>query len=173
MLVYRLAEPIDLFDGLTPLNDWLTRQHPSRTAWALQAVLALTDAAADDGWRGDMRHLPMVGALPTPRRTTSYLAIKQHTTATPSSSAPPRSPTSTSRPSSPRSPRERTAPGHPTRMTTPMNPPSDHQCRSAQCQPLGWPQPRRAHHQRHRYGFVSSFFGTPLCQEAARSGVLG
>ena len=61
----------------TPLNDWLTRQHPSRTAWALQAVLALTDAAADVGWLGDMRHLPMVGALPTPSRTTPYLAIKQ------------------------------------------------------------------------------------------------
>jgi len=73
MFAYRLTDPIDLFDGLTPLNDWLTRQHPSRTAWALQAVLALTDAAADVGWRGDMRHLPMVGALPTPSRTTPYL----------------------------------------------------------------------------------------------------
>jgi hypothetical protein len=27
MFVSRLTEPIDLFDGLTPLNDWLTRQH--------------------------------------------------------------------------------------------------------------------------------------------------
>jgi hypothetical protein len=77
MFVCRLTEPIDLLDGVTPLNDWLTRQHPSRTAWALQAVLVLTDAAAHVGWRGDMRHLPMVGALPTPSRTTPYLAIKQ------------------------------------------------------------------------------------------------
>jgi hypothetical protein len=77
MFVYRLTEPIDHFDGLTPLNDWLTRQHPSRTAWALQAVLALTDTTGDVGWRGDMRHLPMVGALPTPSRTMPYLVIKQ------------------------------------------------------------------------------------------------
>jgi hypothetical protein len=40
-------------------------------------VLALTDAAADVGWRGDMRHLPMVGGLPTQSGTTPYLAIKQ------------------------------------------------------------------------------------------------
>ena len=77
MFVYRLPEPIDVFDGLTPLNDWLSEQHPSRTAWALQAVLALADAASETGWQGDMRHLPMVGGLPTLGRTTLYLAIKQ------------------------------------------------------------------------------------------------
>jgi hypothetical protein len=127
MFVYRLTEPIDLFDGLTPLNDWLTRQHPSRTAWALQAVLALTDAAADVGWRGDMRHLPMVGALPTPSRTTPYLAIKQDNNGDTFLISPPKSPTSTTRPSSPRSPHERAAPGHPTRTTAPTSPRSDHQ----------------------------------------------
>lgn len=77
MFVYRLTEPIDMYDGLMPLNDWLTGQHPSRTAWALQAVLALTDAATNIGWEGDMRHLPMVGGLPTLGRTTPYLVIKQ------------------------------------------------------------------------------------------------
>lgn len=76
MFVHRLSEPIDIFDGLTPLNDWLTH-NPTRTAWALQAVLALTDAADRVGWEGDMRHLPLVGALPTPSRATPYLLIKQ------------------------------------------------------------------------------------------------
>ena len=76
MFVYRLTEPIDIFDGLTPLNEWLAG-HPGRTAWALQAVLALNDAAGDVGWRGDMRHLPMVGGLPTPGRSTPYLIVKQ------------------------------------------------------------------------------------------------
>ena len=76
MFVYRLSEPIDSFDGLTPLNDWLAGQHPNRTAWALQAVLALADATALH-WRGDMRHLPMVGGLPTTGRTTPYLVVKQ------------------------------------------------------------------------------------------------
>jgi hypothetical protein len=77
MFVYRLTEPIDIFDGLTPLNEWLGGHHPGRTAWALQAVLALNDAANEVGWRGDMRYLPMVGGLPTPTRTTPYLIIEQ------------------------------------------------------------------------------------------------
>jgi hypothetical protein len=46
MFVCRLIEPIDLFDVLTPLNGRLTRQDPSRTAWALQAGLALTEPPA-------------------------------------------------------------------------------------------------------------------------------
>lgn len=78
MFVYRLPEPIDLFDGLTPLHDWVGGQHPSRAAFALRAVLALADAAEQVGWRGDMRHLPMVGGLPTPGRAMPYLAVKQH-----------------------------------------------------------------------------------------------
>ena len=39
-------------------------------------MLALADATALH-WRGDMRHLPMVGGLPTTGRTTPYLVIKQ------------------------------------------------------------------------------------------------
>jgi hypothetical protein len=77
MFVYRLPEPIDAFDGLTPLHECLASQHPGRAAWALQAVLALADAASEVGWDGDMRHLPMVGGLPTPGHTTPYLMVKQ------------------------------------------------------------------------------------------------
>jgi len=79
VFVYRLTEPIDFFDGLTPLNRWLadTAGCPTRTSWALAAVLALRDAAADVSWQEDMRHLPMVGALPTQPQTTPYLLVKQ------------------------------------------------------------------------------------------------
>ena len=44
MHVYRLSEPIDDFDGLTPLNEWLDGD-ADRLAWALRAVLALTETA--------------------------------------------------------------------------------------------------------------------------------
>jgi hypothetical protein len=77
VFVYRLPEPVDAFDGLTPLGRWLTGAGPGRTGWALTAVLALADAAADVGWRGDMRHIPLVGALPTRPHTTPYLLVKQ------------------------------------------------------------------------------------------------
>src|SRR6266487_4703980 len=74
--VYRLSEPIDDFDGLTPLNEWLDGD-AERLAWALQAVLALAGAAPVVGWKGDMRHLPMIGHLPTSPFVTRYLVIKQ------------------------------------------------------------------------------------------------
>jgi hypothetical protein len=77
MFVYRLTEPIDIFDGLTPLPDWLHGGSPHATRWALQAILALTDAGPAIGWRGDMRHLPSVGVLPTPPSVTPYLVVKQ------------------------------------------------------------------------------------------------
>jgi hypothetical protein len=78
MFVYRLTEPIDEFDGLTPLPDWLTGAASiPATRWALQAILALADAATTIGWRGDMRHLPSVGVVPTPPGTTPYLVVKQ------------------------------------------------------------------------------------------------
>jgi hypothetical protein len=77
MLAYRLSEPIDLFDGLTPLNRWLKTATPADTAWVLTAVLALADAADTVGWDGDMRHLPLIGALPTRPASTPYLVIKQ------------------------------------------------------------------------------------------------
>ena len=76
MHVYRLSEPIDDFDGLTPLNEWLDGD-ANRLAWALRAVLALTEAALTVGWKGDMRHLPMVGHLPTSPFVTRYLVVKQ------------------------------------------------------------------------------------------------
>jgi hypothetical protein len=74
--VYRLSEPIDDFDGLTPLNEWLDGD-AERLAWALQAVLALAEAAPTVGWKGDMRHLPLVGHLPTSPFVTRYLVVKQ------------------------------------------------------------------------------------------------
>ena len=77
MFVYRLPEPIDEFDGLTPLSDWLSDASPQATSWALQAILALADAAPAVGWRGDMRHLPAVGVVLTPPSTTAYLVVKQ------------------------------------------------------------------------------------------------
>jgi hypothetical protein len=77
MFIYRLAEPVDLFDGLTPLPDWLKSAGPHETKWALQAVLALADAAATIGWAGEMRHLPSIGVALTPPGTTRYLIVKQ------------------------------------------------------------------------------------------------
>jgi hypothetical protein len=77
MFVYRLDEPIDIFDGLVPLDRWLADTTPDRTHWVLTAVLALADAADDITWNGDMRHLPLVGALPTRPQTSPYLVIKQ------------------------------------------------------------------------------------------------
>ena len=76
MHVYRLSEPIDDFDGLTPLNEWLDGDG-ERLAWALRAVLALAEAAPVVGWNGDMRHLPLVGHLPTSPFVTRYLVVKQ------------------------------------------------------------------------------------------------
>jgi hypothetical protein len=46
--VYRLSEPIDDFDGLTPLNEWLDGD-AERLAWALRAVLALASPPARSG----------------------------------------------------------------------------------------------------------------------------
>jgi hypothetical protein len=77
MHIYRLSEPIDDFNGLIPLHQWLDGS-PSRLAWALQAVLALSEAAPTVGWKGDMRHMPMVGHLPTSHFVTRYLVIKQN-----------------------------------------------------------------------------------------------
>jgi len=77
MFVHRLAEPIDLFDGLTPLPEWLHDATPHATSWAIQALLALADAGPHIGWRGDMRHLPAIGALPTPPMATPFLVVKQ------------------------------------------------------------------------------------------------
>jgi hypothetical protein len=44
VFVYRLTEPIDLFDGLTPLPQWLRHASPDATCWAMQALLAVADA---------------------------------------------------------------------------------------------------------------------------------
>jgi len=76
MRIYRLSEPIDDFDGLAPLHEWLDGD-AERLAWALQAVLALAQAAPAIPWRGDMRHLPLVGYLPTSPFVTRYLLVKQ------------------------------------------------------------------------------------------------
>jgi hypothetical protein len=76
MHIYRLSEPIDDFDGLAPPHECLDGD-AERLAWALQAVLALAQAAPAVGWRGDMRHLPLVGHLPTSPFVTRYLLVKQ------------------------------------------------------------------------------------------------
>jgi hypothetical protein len=65
MFIHALTVPIDLFDGLTPLPRWLTDGSDEQAAWALQALLGLADTATEVGWRGDMRHLPSAGCLPT------------------------------------------------------------------------------------------------------------
>ena len=77
MFVYALTEPIDIFDGLTPLPEWIIADPARRTRWALQAVLALADTATQVRWNGDMRHLPSVGATLTPPATSPYLVVKQ------------------------------------------------------------------------------------------------
>jgi hypothetical protein len=77
MFVYALTEPIDLFDGLTPLPEWIAQEPTPRTRWALQAILALNDAATAVRWSGDMRHLPSVGVALNPPGTNPYLVVKQ------------------------------------------------------------------------------------------------
>ena len=77
MFVYALTTPIDFFDGIAPLPQWIANTHDAQAAWALRAVLALADAAEQVGWDGDMRHLPSVGCLPTPPDVTPYLLVKQ------------------------------------------------------------------------------------------------
>lgn len=77
MFVYELAEPLDFFDALTPLPDWIAADPRERTRWALQAVLSLADAAAQIRWDGDMRHLPSVGAALFPPESIPYLVVKQ------------------------------------------------------------------------------------------------
>lgn len=77
MFVYALTTPIDMFDGLTPLPRWISDGDDHQAAWALRALLALADAAEHVGWRGDMRHLPSAGALPTPGQVTPFMIVKQ------------------------------------------------------------------------------------------------
>ena len=63
----------DRVNDLTALPDWLYDASDQAVAWHLRALLALVDAAARVGWRGDMRHLPSVGLSgPGP-----YLVVKQ------------------------------------------------------------------------------------------------
>lgn len=77
MFVYALTQPIDDFDALTPLPDWICADPATRACWALQAVLALADVAAELRWDGDMRHLPSVGAILAPPEAVPYLVVKQ------------------------------------------------------------------------------------------------
>jgi len=67
MFIYRRTEPVEEFDGLTALPDRLVGTlHPHTTRWALQAILALADAAAA-GWRGNMRQTCRRSASRSPR----------------------------------------------------------------------------------------------------------
>jgi hypothetical protein len=72
-----LTESIDIFDGLTPLPEWILADPAQRTQWALQAVLALADTATQIRWNGAMRHLPSVGVTLAPPSTSPYLVVKQ------------------------------------------------------------------------------------------------
>jgi hypothetical protein len=82
MVVYALTEPVDDFDALTPLPDWITADPALRTQWALQAVLALADVADHVRWDGEMRHLPSVGAVLAPPASHPYLVVKQENNGT-------------------------------------------------------------------------------------------
>ncbi len=77
MFVYALHDPIDDFDALTPLPQWIADDPPRRTRWALQAVLALADTATQVRWDGDMRHQPSVGTALVPPDACPYLVVKQ------------------------------------------------------------------------------------------------
>ncbi|GAA3247476.1 hypothetical protein GCM10010532_092570 [Dactylosporangium siamense] len=77
MIVYVLTEPVDDFTALTPLPDWISADPVPHTHWALQAILALADAADYVHWDGDMRHLPSGGAVIAPPDTHPYLVIKR------------------------------------------------------------------------------------------------
>src|SRR5205823_3046584 len=68
----------DDFDDLVALPDWLRDAPPSSIAWALQAILALRDAAEQIGWRGDMRHLPSVAVPSSGSDHGPHLVVKQH-----------------------------------------------------------------------------------------------
>jgi hypothetical protein len=78
MFIYRLTTPIDEFEGLLPLPQWLASASLADASWSIQAILALADAAPDVSWRGDMRHLPSVGTHPQPPTTSPYLVVKQN-----------------------------------------------------------------------------------------------
>jgi hypothetical protein len=82
MFVYDLTEPVDAFDALTQLSDWLTADPVPRTQWMLQAVLALADVADQVRWDGEMRHLPSVGAVLAPPESHPYLVVKQENNGT-------------------------------------------------------------------------------------------
>lgn len=49
----------------------------TRTRWALQAILALNDAAAAVRWSGERRHIPTVGVTLNPPGTNPYLVVNQ------------------------------------------------------------------------------------------------
>lgn len=76
MFVYRLSEPVDEFDGLTPLPEWMGSSAEC-ASWAVQAVLALADVGSQVCWEGDMRHLPSAGVVLTAGGTSPYLVVKQ------------------------------------------------------------------------------------------------
>jgi hypothetical protein len=77
VFVYALTQPVDDFDALTPLPDWISADPAARTSWALQAILALADVATQVRWDGGMRHLPSVGAVLAPPDSIPYLVVKQ------------------------------------------------------------------------------------------------
>ncbi|MFZ4266642.1 hypothetical protein [Streptomyces arboris] len=92
------SPPIDSFEGMTPLADYLSpavhgsyscpqdvwfdiEQTEDRLKWAKGALGALESAAAEVDWDGDFRGTPYVGALPWPApvgdEAARYLLVKQ------------------------------------------------------------------------------------------------
>ena len=80
MFVYALTEPIDDFDALTPLPDWIIADPVQRTRWTLQAVLALADTATPLRWTATCTTCPL-SALSSHHPVPSHTSWSSRTTA--------------------------------------------------------------------------------------------
>jgi hypothetical protein len=67
MFIYRLVTPLDDFDDLVALPDWLRNASPASIAWVLQAVLELPPVFRTPGVRWPaVSRKDVVYACPTP-----------------------------------------------------------------------------------------------------------
>jgi len=92
--------PIDVFEGMTPLTNYLFPAAPGRSFtspheadylidkskerldWVSGALDALHRASSEVNWEGDFRHEPYVGALPWAHGEVQYLVVKQENNGT-------------------------------------------------------------------------------------------